>query len=132
MSYIKERKQQAELLKREICRLLKWDELQYCEFQYRYGCEYLQHFLPGDPVGIDLLLKQRLYWNWWKNQWHNRDHAFLASVALHLVSLTMEDLTVIYTYHHDVRILVREISPNGIILSSSYKIVGGVVKSEVL
>lgn len=133
MTQIEQRKQQADMLKQEVCRLLEWDELQYGEFQYKIGCQYLQHFISIDPVAIDTLTRNKLYWNWWKNQWHDRDFGYLTNPWLYHPDVPVEDKLCIYRFYHDAEVLSLEISPNGIILGSAYsKMIGDLIKTEVL
>lgn len=43
-----------------------------------YGMEYLQEQCRGDKAGIDILSAESFYWNWWKQNWHQRDAEFIA------------------------------------------------------
>jgi hypothetical protein len=117
MSVIREITQQVDKQTNVILSLLNYDDLQYYEIQYRRGCEYLQLYIPNNPAGIDELLGHRFYWSWWKNRWHQRDHAYLVNMALHLAVLSTDDLRAIYDMYHDVCILAREIAPSSVIMS---------------
>ncbi len=132
MTHVQERRQGASLLKSEICRLLEWTELEYAEFQYKTGCQYLQAYIPNDPQGIDELLNHKLFWNWWKNQWHNRDFAFMLDSEKELSDLNIGNKRLIYMHYHDAVILSLEITPNSIILGNAYKsMIGQLIKKEV-
>ena len=133
MSHVQDRIEMARSLRKQVCRLLQWDELQYAEFQYKCGCQYLQHYIPNDPCGIDELLQHRMYWNWWKNQWQNRDYAYLIDTEKQLEQLSVKNRELLYIHFHDATVLAQEISPNGIILANAYKIMmGKLIKAEVI
>ena len=43
-----------------------------------YGMQYLEDQCRHDQAGIDTLKVQSFYWNWWKQNWHQRDAEFMA------------------------------------------------------
>jgi hypothetical protein len=132
MSYAQERTREASLMKLAICNLLDWTELEYGEFQFKSGCSYLQHYIPNDPHGIDELLKHRMFWNWWRNQWHNRDFAFMLDSNNELSKLCLSNKRLLYMHYHDARMLAAEIAPNAIIIADAYKkMIGELIKEEV-
>jgi hypothetical protein len=132
MSYAKKRTEEASLMKLSICHLLDWTELEYGEFQFKSGCSYLQHYIPNDPNGIDELLQHKIFWNWWKNQWHNRDFAFMLDSNNELSQLNVANRRILYVHYHDARMLAAEIAPNAIIIADAYKkMISQVIKEEV-
>lgn len=132
MSYPKKRTEEASLMKLSICHLLDWTEVEYGEFQFKSGCSYLQHYIPNDPDGIDELLQHRIFWNWWKNQWHNRDFAFMLDSNNELSQLSIANRRILYRHYHDARMLAAEIAPNAIIIADAYKkMISQVIKEEV-
>lgn len=132
MSYPKKRTEEASLMKLSICHLLNWSEVEYGEFQFKSGCSYLQHYIPNDPDGIDELLQHRIFWNWWKNQWHNRDFAFMLDSNNELSQLSVANRRILYVHYHDARMLAAEIAPNAIIIADAYKkMISQVIKEEV-
>lgn len=132
MSYAKKRTEEASLMKLSICHLLDWTEVEYGEFQFKSGCSYLQHYIPNDPDGIDELLQHKIFWNWWKNQWHNRDFAFMLDSNNELIQLSVANRRILYVHYHDARMLAAEIAPNAIIIADAYKkMISQVIKEEV-
>ncbi len=133
MTHVQERIRDASLMKLVICRLLNWTDLEYGEFQYKCGCLYLQHYISNDPQGIDELLQHKLFWNWWKNQWHNRDFAYMIDSEQQLDKLSISNKRLLYMHAHDPKMLAMEIAPNSIILGEAYKkMIGELVKMEVV
>jgi len=119
------RKQEAQTLKYRVCELLNWDELQYAEYQYKAGLQYLQHYIPNDPAGIDMLAGNKIYWAWWKNRWADRDLQFCNPGTPMLSMATRKKM---YDLLHNPAFLAKEIWPNGIVLNDSYaKMVGEVI-----
>lgn len=124
-----QRKQTATTLKGRVCELLGWSEMQYAEFQYNTGIEYMELYTLGDEAICDDLLRSKIYWNWWKNAWANRDECFLVD-NINLV----DKVTAIAIYNgvHDALALAEEMRPDAIVLGDSYKtMIGEVIKKEV-
>jgi hypothetical protein len=50
---------------------------EYCQAQFEGAYKYLHYFIPGDEQGIDILVKSKTFWVWWRNQWAIREEDFL-------------------------------------------------------
>lgn len=111
-------KQSAQELKATICQLLKWSELQYADFQYETGIAYLQNYIPENQQGIDKLIRERIFWQWWKNNWMFRDLAY--SEELDLMKVSLSARITLYRDIHNPKVLAAEIYPNGMILGAAY------------
>ena len=116
----RQRLAQIAFAKRQVINRLEWDELQYGEFQFKIGCSYLQNYIPNDPDGIDMLIKERMFWNWWKNRWAERDE----QVLLMQFSPTGNIVTD-YKWMHNPVELAGLIRPNAICLGDCYAILIG-------
>lgn len=103
--------------KEQVMKLLNWDANQYAEFQYKMGCQYLQAYIPNCPQQIDELIENKIFWNWWKNEWLFRDNAFINSDIMKVKPATAK---AIYLANNDAEVLVFEIYPSGVVLNSRY------------
>lgn len=122
------RKEQAGT-RRQVMSLLRWNETQYADYQYRQGTAYLQSYISNDPQGIDMLVASRIFWAWWRNQWMIRDRQFLDSKVSRLNHITTLS---IYLNLHNADALVSHIYPSGAVLEDSYaQMIGNVIKSNV-
>jgi len=102
----------------QVCEILQWDELQYGEFIYQSGLQYLREYIKDESEAIiDHIIRSRIFWNWWKMNWQYRDQAFVKSSP---VKLQMKTCRAIYFELHDARTLAEEIYPNGAVLGESY------------
>lgn len=111
-------------VQQQVQRLLGWTELEYADFQYEQGIAYLQAYIPNDQHGIDILLREKIYWNWWKNHWAIRDQDFI-DVADDGTSCSHKTLCNLYRKFHSVKLLVDTIFPNAVVLGESYaKMIG--------
>jgi hypothetical protein len=112
------RTKQAEMqsTKKTVMQLLGWSDQEYAEHQYKAGCNYLQAYIPKDPQGIDMLVKSKTYWNWWRNQWHQRDLQFLQGSVMQ----SKKRLTRMYHELHSPTELAKEIHLNGVVLGETY------------
>lgn len=117
ITHIESRRVAAKASKERIMRLLEWSELQYCEFQYRIGLEYLQAYIQSDPSAIAFLESHRVFWNWWRNQWVLRDEVYLDS---EIYTVGIKYRRNIYTELHNPRALAEGITPPAVVLDDSY------------
>ena len=53
-----------------------------------YGLQYLGEQCRHDQAGIDTLSGEAFYWNWWKQNWQQRDAEFIALHELQNGELT--------------------------------------------
>jgi hypothetical protein len=124
-----QRKKTATTLKGRVCELLGWNEMQYAEYQYNTGIEYMVLYTLNNEAICDDLVRSKIYWNWWKNGWANRDECFLVD-NINLVDKATA--IAIYNGVHDALALSEELRPDAIVLGDSYKtMIGEVIKKEV-
>jgi hypothetical protein len=75
------------------------------ELIFKMGISYLERMLQGDPVGYQILAYSKAFWEWWKNQWHRIDYAFvdwyLAPVQLKDSNATPAQLALWYINAHN-------------------------------
>jgi hypothetical protein len=105
-------------VKQEVMELLKWTELEYCEFQEKHGRQYLQSYISKDPVAIDTLLATPIFWNWFKNQWLQRDQQFIKDAQV-LVNNTATR-RIMYSIHNDPEWLINDRYPTGLVMAEGY------------
>lgn len=111
--------ERSERLKAAICEILKCTPEQYAEFQYQSGLRYLKAYLPGDEEAAEMLSRCRIFWNWWRNHWTNRDEMFL---CLHQEN-PLRDRQIIlqlYLQYNSGKMLADSIHPNSVVLNESY------------
>ncbi len=116
-SYTQHIKNQMQTTKQRVMSLLQWDEKQYGDYQYRMGTQYLQSYISTDPIGIDMLVDSRIFWNWWKNHWQTRDEQFLETADHDGLQIV---LRILYSGFHNPQRLVNEIYPNAVVLTDAY------------
>ena len=106
-THIQEQREKAVTVKEAACKLMGCTELEYAYYQYKVGKRFLQSLMPNFPVIIDELVCHRLFWNWWKNLWMQRDEQFVGvAPALHNL-----DRWQLYSGLHDYKELIKEIYP---------------------
>ena len=119
-------------LKAEICAWLECTPEQYAEFQYKAGLQYLKHYLPNDKDAADMLSRSRVFWDWWRNHWANRDEHW--KCLTDRTPVRDRDLRVqLYTQYHDGKELAHNIHPNSTVLNESYALmIQDLIKTERL
>lgn len=115
------RKEQADRLKGSICEMLKCTDMQYGELQYEQGLKYLKHYLPSDDHSADSLSRSRVFWNWWKNHWTNRDESFKKLITDYPVR-DREIVRQLYAQYNCGKALADSIHPHSTVLNESYAI----------
>ncbi len=109
--------------KARIMALLNWSEVDYGNFQYETGLLYLHAYIPNDIDGIDMLTRSRIFWNWWKNHWLQRDQDFLKDVQVKHSHQTIIESMYVCTHCPDD--LAGQIRPHAIVLTDSYSVMIG-------
>jgi len=122
--------QKAAFLKKRVCQLLGWEELQYAEFMYNSGRNYLLYYTNGDTFFTEQIERSKIFWNWWKNHWVLRDEAFITNENINY--LHEQNILLMYIHTHDARVLASEIRPSGLLLKETYAaMMGELIKKEV-
>jgi len=129
ISHVRRVYQEAEKCKQEVCSLLGWTETEYYDFQIDEGMNYLRLYLNNDQWGIELVMKCRQFWTWWRNHWHMRDCEFLAYKDFPAVHYNRRDL---YREHNSADVLRKSITPNGIVLQDTYAYMMSVLIDQTL
>lgn len=125
MTHIESMRNRFRANKKKIQQMLGWDDLQYGRYQYEMGLRYLRESLQLDDWNMQVLEGQRLFWQWWINEWNLRDeHQFLPLAAK---SPSPEG---IYESIHDIRCLRRR--PDDVVLSDSYALMIEKLRQEQL
>lgn len=114
---IQKQNQKAISQKMRVCEMLNWDVEQYHMFQYETGINYLTLYIPNDPYGVDQLTRSRIFWAWWKNAWSQRDENFINNAN---ALWAPEYCATIYQLENDPYYLVKNSSPNSIVLELTY------------
>lgn len=118
MTHVQVQKKRISDLKDAVCKALHWDALTYNHFQYKVGCNYLQNYIPGDPQGIDMLVENKIFWNWWRLNWAIRDSQFVQAAAD--AAIPVDQLRLEYGELNDAATLAKAIYPSGMILNTGY------------
>ena len=107
MSYISEQQKRHYEAKRAVMQALCWTEENYAYMQYNSGLHYLALYLDGYPEAIDMLLRSRLWWAWWRNRWVERDEQWLRNMPQPRHLYSNESRVSDYYSCHDATTLVH-------------------------
>lgn len=110
-------KQQTQTNQQRIQQLICWDELQYGEFVYECGLQYLQALIRDNQEAIAALECSRIFWSWWRNHWAIRDKQFLGKVNIYAPA---SGILMFYQHYNNPRKLSGRIWPNAVVLHESY------------
>ena len=113
------RKERAAALKQTVCGLLNWTEMQYAEYVYNTGLEYLKEYLHGDSHAIGILERSPIFWAWWKNHFTNRDEKFV--MLNRTTPIRNQEIRIqLYEHYNEAAMLADSIHPNSVVLNESY------------
>ena len=90
-----------------------------CEIQYKYGIAYLHWYLPCDERARRKLESSRLFWNWYKFQWEQRDFALINDVCFQDESIKQRRR--FYQEFHNAQAMCEEVKPNTVVLNELNK-----------
>jgi hypothetical protein len=117
------------MAKLAVCNLIPMSQDMYAELQYIEGITYLHLYIPDDDYGRRILEGERMFWAWWKNEWHQRDELFLSKAK----ELTVSERIDWYMELHTAAILVKEIHPHSVALGTTYaRMIGELHDSKLL
>lgn len=119
---------QNNLHARIIQQLLNWDELQYGQFIYDCGLQYLHQYIIDDADGIATLERSRIFWTWWRNHWMQRDEQFIQKAN---VNASAHVIQMFYEHHNNIKKLANSVWPNAVILHESYAQMIGAFNDEI-
>lgn len=134
-THVEKRRQQAHESKLSITEILGWKEEVYCEHQYNIGLAYLNYYIPTDPIGMEFLVRSKIFWNWWKNKWADRDQDFLDQwlPRENWKKVQRRTLVLLYLELNDPMVLSEDIKPHAVVLGDSYaKMYQDVIDNEIL
>ncbi|MBT1702926.1 hypothetical protein [Chryseosolibacter indicus] len=128
----KARNERATRLKGCICEILNCTQDQYAELVYNEGLKYLKYFLPDDADGQKMLSSSRVFWNWWKNHFINRDEKFIALSGKYPIQ-DKEMLLQLYLNYNDGKQLAQNLHPQSVVLEESYsEMIHSLLRKEVV
>lgn len=81
--------------------------------QYETGEAFLDAYLKDDTVMCEMMKRDKLYWNWWRNEWHERHTAFLDDLELSLRPIAFQKL--VYQEANSVEKLLEILRPPRIV-----------------
>ena len=125
---IQQRQTAAFTAKETICHKLGWDANKYAQHQYQTGLEYLRLYTLDDAMAIATLERSKIFWNWWKNAWANRDETFIHNSTIFNWNYPVE----MYKRMHKALTLAEELRPDAIVLGNSYRVMIGQVIDKVV
>jgi hypothetical protein len=119
-----------QIVQKKVMAVMGWNETEYANYIMECGYAYLRHYIPNETEAmIQCITHSRIFWNWWKLEWHARDTAF----ASHYYKLIKIDCAKeIYHNEHDPRTLAACIYPNGVVLEESYAIMIGKLNQQAV
>ncbi len=105
------------------CDLLQWQTGEFAMFIYERGHEYLAAYFGDDQQAIDKLSRRIEFWNWWKNEWNNRDAAYLHDIDGREDEISLRFRNKLYSDLHNIRILAAELSIPSIVYPKDFTII---------
>lgn len=104
---------------KEVAEILECTYDEISDMQIDIGCEFVEKYFEKDKLMIILIKKDNMFWNWWRNKWHNIDSCFTISAALSdwSVSLCRSE----YERLHDVEKALQTLRPPRFVILPTLK-----------
>lgn len=118
ITWVEAQKEHAEWHMQELCYIMKMTEEEYLEMQYNYCIEYLELYLPNHPIERRAFEADRIFWNWFKNEWARRDYVFIDSDPY---SLSVENIRLLYRNMHNPAQLACTLTPGRVVMEPILK-----------
>lgn len=98
MSHAFSIKTMQQVTRRQVMKLLEWDDLQYGTFQMERAYAYIDLTMGADVWGVKELKETASFWAWWRNHWYKRDLLFVDEVK----NLSVTERVYFYEITHDI------------------------------
>ncbi len=113
----------------KVLGLIGWDAGRLNQLVYDCAEKYLTGFMPAYPQIISQLMKNSIFWSWWKRHWGMRDREFMESCEG--IDEPVEYRAMLYLQIHDPMTLLSAIYLNGQVLESTYaRMIGEVTRAQ--
>lgn len=116
MTHIQTIQQQMALTRAQVIKCLRWTEEQHFDFVHKMGVQYLREFVPDNDAILEQLKSSRMFWGFWKNEWHRRDLVFMEDANGYTADYNCE----LYRMVHNAHWLHNELSPGRIEMEDGY------------
>lgn len=93
-----------------VCDLLQWQPERLSLFMYNTGQRFLLALFGNDTGAIAILEKEAAFWNWWRNEWNNRDEAWLHHVDGREDEMALDYRNKLYRVNHSAEVLACELT----------------------
>lgn len=107
-------------IENKILDLLQQTEDWYNELVIDTGMAYINEQVGEYPEVKKQIIKSRIFWNWWRSHWQDRDEQFLEECETW--HTTTEKYRLVYENHNDARTLAAALYLNGQVLQESYAV----------
>lgn len=84
------RRQDMRAYERMICERLSYTSEDIATMIYEQGIIFAEIYFKEVPAMARLIVRDRTYWNWWRNHWHERNVEFLADAEIDGCSLSLQ------------------------------------------
>ena len=105
-------------IEQQVLALLRWNQEEYNDLVLNEGIAYINRLVPDYPEVKKQILKNKIFWNWWRNHWQQRDQQFLEECEGWYT--TLEKYRLVYANHNDGATLAAALYLNGQVLEQSY------------
>ncbi len=109
MTHIQFSRECMSATQQEICNRLGYTPEDIANHIYQNGLSYLAEYFKTLPVMAHMMEGQKIFWNWWKNEWHLRNLVYLNDAEIIHCSLAWQRLA--YEAYNDASALTTRIAP---------------------
>jgi hypothetical protein len=120
-------------IQEEIKKLTGLSHHNYCHMQYMYAYVFLDKYLAHNDsqekeVAINYITRSKIFWNWWKLQWWNRDEQFIALLNLQVHAGTKAITKTYMSFNNPERLAIE--APHTLIDKGYCRMIDEVFKTK--
>lgn len=116
-------------IEQKVLDLLQWDSEKHNELVFETGIAYLRCMTSEYPQVTRQISNTKLFWNWWRSHWQDRDRQFLEECETWVT--TLEKYRLVYENHNHARTLAEALYLNGQVLQDSYaQLMGDLINNQ--
>lgn len=89
-SFTAERIAAMRSVEKEICQRLGYTHEDIANMMYENGVAFLTEYFKAIPEMGRMMERDRMFWNWWKNEWHIRNVVFINDAEIAQCGLCLQ------------------------------------------
>lgn len=129
MTHIEQQRKQIKHTEDTVLTLTGVSHTEYAEHQYSCGLKYIGQVCKDDTMAAEEIVSSKIFWNWWKIKWAEREHPFC---TYDILDIEIEYRVIIWRQIHNPLLLANGAYEAGKMMEESFaQIIGQIIKLTI-